>query len=133
MCTQHGLETKGWSAGAPFGVVGCDQLDQRCPGHDLIHLLQKLAFAGSLEVQVQAEVCLFHEKGSSQIWLTDGTNFWDLCRVSLEFQQNLAKLPLSVVVLVVRKNRVQDLEPLLLELAALFLDSARTAESGCRW
>lgn len=38
---------------------------------------------------------------------------------NLEFQQNLAKLPLSVVVLVARKNRVQDLEPLLPELAAL--------------
>jgi len=38
---------------------------------------------------------------------------------NLEFQQNLAKLPLSVVVLVARKNRVQDLEALLPELAAL--------------
>jgi predicted nuclease of predicted toxin-antitoxin system len=37
---------------------------------------------------------------------------------NLEFQQNLAKLPLAVVVLVARKNRVQDLEPLLAELAA---------------
>ena len=32
---------------------------------------------------------------------------------NLEFQQNLAKLPLAVVVLVARKNRIQDLEPLL--------------------
>jgi hypothetical protein len=38
---------------------------------------------------------------------------------NLEFQQNLAKLPIAVVVLVARKNRVQDLEPLLPELAAL--------------
>ena len=38
---------------------------------------------------------------------------------NLEFQQNLAKLPLAVVVLIARKNRVQDLEPLLPELAAL--------------
>ena len=37
---------------------------------------------------------------------------------NLEFQQNLAKLPLAVVVLIVRKNRIQDLEPLLPELAA---------------
>lgn len=35
---------------------------------------------------------------------------------NLEFQQNLAKLPLSVIVLVARKNRIQDLEPLLPEL-----------------
>ena len=35
---------------------------------------------------------------------------------NLEFQQNLAKLPLAVVVLVARKNRIQDLAPLLSEL-----------------
>ena len=83
MCAQHGHQRKGGPASLAFGVIGCDQLDQRCPGHDLIHLLQKLAFAGSLEAQVQAEVCLFHDKGFSQIWLAAGTNFWDLCRVSL--------------------------------------------------
>jgi predicted nuclease of predicted toxin-antitoxin system len=38
---------------------------------------------------------------------------------NLEFQQNLAKLPIAVVVLVARKNRIQDLEPLLPELTAL--------------
>lgn len=38
---------------------------------------------------------------------------------NLEFQQNLATLPIAVVVLVARKNRVEDLEPLLPELAAL--------------
>lgn len=37
---------------------------------------------------------------------------------NLEFQQNLARLPIAVVVLIARKNRVQDLEPLLPELAA---------------
>jgi len=36
---------------------------------------------------------------------------------NLEFQQNLAKLPIVVVVLVARKNRVQDLEPLQPKLA----------------
>ena len=36
---------------------------------------------------------------------------------NLEFQQNLAKLPIAVVILVVLKNRVQDLEPLLPQLA----------------
>jgi predicted nuclease of predicted toxin-antitoxin system len=40
---------------------------------------------------------------------------------NLEFQQNLAKLPIAVVVLIARKNRVQDLEPLLPELAALLV------------
>ena len=35
---------------------------------------------------------------------------------NLEFQQNLAKLPLAVVVLLARKNRIQDLEALLPEL-----------------
>ena len=37
---------------------------------------------------------------------------------NLEFQQNLATLPIAVVVLVARKNRIQDLEPLLPKLAA---------------
>jgi hypothetical protein len=41
---------------------------------------------------------------------------------NLEFQQNLAKLPIAVVVLVARKNRVQDLEPLLPELAVVLND-----------
>jgi len=34
---------------------------------------------------------------------------------NLEFQQNLAQLPIAVVVLAARKNRLQDLEPLLPE------------------
>lgn len=38
---------------------------------------------------------------------------------NLEFQQNLVKLPISVVVLLARKNRVQDIEPLLPELLRL--------------
>jgi len=38
---------------------------------------------------------------------------------NLEYQQNVAKLPVAVIVLIARKNRVQDLEPLLPELAAL--------------
>ena len=36
---------------------------------------------------------------------------------NIEFQQNLARLPMAVVVLVARKNRIQDIEPLLPELA----------------
>ena len=38
---------------------------------------------------------------------------------NLEFQQNLSKLPLAVVVLVARKNRIQDLAPLLPALGSL--------------
>lgn len=40
---------------------------------------------------------------------------------NLEFQQNLAALPIAVVVLVVRSTRIQDIEPLvpgLIELLA---------------
>lgn len=36
---------------------------------------------------------------------------------NLEFQQNLAQLPIAVFVLAARRNRLQDLEPLLPELA----------------
>ena len=38
---------------------------------------------------------------------------------NLEFQQNLTKLPLAIVVLVARKNRIQDLWPLLPALEQL--------------
>lgn len=84
MCTQHGRQRKkGGVFQSCLGVAWRNQFDQRCPGHDLIHLLQKLAFAGFLEVQVQSEGCLLHDKRFSQIWLTAGTNFWELCRVFL--------------------------------------------------
>ena len=41
---------------------------------------------------------------------------------NIEFQQNLATLPIAIVVLIARKNRVQDLEPLLPQLAALLIE-----------
>jgi len=41
---------------------------------------------------------------------------------NLEFQQNLAQLPIAVVVLAARRNRLQDLEPLLPELAIVLND-----------
>jgi hypothetical protein len=43
---------------------------------------------------------------------------------NLEFQQNLAKLPLAVVVPVARKNRIQDIEPLLPSLAKALIHLA---------
>jgi Domain of unknown function (DUF5615) len=39
----------------------------------------------------------------------------------LEFQHNLATLPIAVVVLIARKNRIQDLAPLLPELEPLLI------------
>lgn len=38
---------------------------------------------------------------------------------NIEFQQNLAALPISVVVLVVRRTRIQSIEPLVPELLSL--------------
>lgn len=38
---------------------------------------------------------------------------------SIEFQQNLTALPIAVVVLVVRRTRIQSIEPLVPELLAL--------------
>ena len=38
---------------------------------------------------------------------------------NLEFQQNPTKLPIAVVVLIARKNRIEDLRPLLPQLASL--------------
>jgi hypothetical protein len=50
---------------------------------------------------------------------------------NLEFQQNLAKLPVAVVVLVARKNRVQDLAPLLVWLSASPYTSAKQVRPSC--
>ena len=83
MNAQHGLKAKEWSACAPFGVVRCDQLDQLSPGHDLVHLLEKLAFANFLDVQAQLKGCLLQDKRFPQAWLATGTKSWELCRVSL--------------------------------------------------
>ena len=38
---------------------------------------------------------------------------------NIEYQQNLAALPISVVVLVVRRTRIQAISPLVFELLAL--------------
>ena len=43
---------------------------------------------------------------------------------NIEFQQNLAKLPLSVIVLVTKSNRIEDLDRLVPEL----FDSLQTLE-----
>ena len=43
---------------------------------------------------------------------------------SVKNEQNLALLPIAVVVLVARKNRVQDLEPLLPQLAEVLIHLA---------
>ena len=40
---------------------------------------------------------------------------------NIEFQQNLAALPISVVVLVVRRTRIQAIEPLVPELLSLLV------------
>ncbi len=41
---------------------------------------------------------------------------------NLEFQQNLSKLPIAVVVLVARKNRLPDIAPLIPKLMQLLDD-----------
>ena len=70
---QHDLKAKRRSVSAFLWVVRGNQRDQRCLGHDLIHLLQKLAFAGFLDVQTQAEGCLFYDEGFSSMWFAADT------------------------------------------------------------
>jgi len=41
---------------------------------------------------------------------------------NIEFQQNLAALPIAVIILVVRRTRIQTIEPLVPELLALLKD-----------
>jgi hypothetical protein len=44
---------------------------------------------------------------------------------NLQYQQNLSTLPLSVVVLVAKTNRIQDLRPLILQLQVVLSTLAR--------
>ena len=46
-------------ASVAFRVVRGNELDQCGPQLDPIHLLEKLAFVGFLDVQTQAQECLF--------------------------------------------------------------------------
>jgi hypothetical protein len=52
---------KGRAADAALlAVHGLDQVDQCCPRHDAVHLLEKLALARALGGQIQSQIGLLH-------------------------------------------------------------------------
>lgn len=74
---NHGLQRKREPAVFTFWVVRGDQLDQRGPGHNAVHLVQELALAGLFNAQVQIKAALFHGI-CFQVWLTHCSHIdWD--------------------------------------------------------
>ena len=57
--TEHGLQRERWPAVPAFGVVRCNEADQLGPGNDLFHLLEELALAGLLALQIKIQSNLF--------------------------------------------------------------------------
>lgn len=60
MNAQHCLQRKGRAAGSTLGVIRRDECDQRSPGNDALHLLQKLALAGFLQAEIEVQGGLLH-------------------------------------------------------------------------
>ncbi len=56
---QHGRQREGWTPLLAFGVVRRNQIDQRLPWDDFVHLLQELELAGFLHAQAQLKAYLF--------------------------------------------------------------------------
>lgn len=57
---------KGRPAFSFLRVVRRDQVNQRLPRNDFVHLLEELAFARFLHAQAQIKACLFH---GSMMWV----------------------------------------------------------------
>jgi hypothetical protein len=51
---------KGRPAGKALRVVRGNEFDQCGPRHHALHLLEKLAFAGFLEAEIEIQSSLFH-------------------------------------------------------------------------
>ena len=60
MDAQHGLQRERWSAVPAFGEVRCNEADQRGPGNDWFRLLEELALAGLLALQIKVQRSLFN-------------------------------------------------------------------------
>lgn len=58
--SQHGRQREGWAPLLAFGVVRRDQIDQRLPWDNFVHLLKEFALASFLHAQAQLKACLFH-------------------------------------------------------------------------
>lgn len=60
MDAQHGFERERRTPVVALGVVRGNQLDQRCPRHDVFHLFEKFTLARALETEVEVQGGLFH-------------------------------------------------------------------------
>jgi hypothetical protein len=57
---QHGRQREGGTPLLAFGAVRRDQIDQRLPWDNFVHLFQELALAGFIHAQAQIKANLFH-------------------------------------------------------------------------
>jgi predicted nuclease of predicted toxin-antitoxin system len=80
------------------------ELKAELPGHD-VRTVQEAGWSGLSNGELLARAV-----GSFDVFVTADQN--------LQYQQNLSALPVAVVVLVARSNRMQDLRPLLSGLLA---------------
>lgn len=78
------------------------ELKAELPGHDA-RTVQEAGWSGLSNGELLARAA-----GKFDVFVTADQN--------LQYQQNLSALPVAVVVLVARSNRMQDLRPLLPEL-----------------
>jgi len=89
------------------------ELKAELPGHD-VRTTQEMGWSSLKNGEL-----LERAAGQFDVFLTADQN--------LQYQQNLSKLPVAVVVLIARSNRIGDLRPLLPDLlAALLKPSSRT-------
>jgi hypothetical protein len=78
------------------------ELETELQGHDVL-TVQEAGWSGLSNGELLARAA-----GKFDVFVTADQN--------LQYQQNLAALPVAVVVLVARSNRMQDLRPLLPDL-----------------
>jgi predicted nuclease of predicted toxin-antitoxin system len=79
-----------------------DELQPELPGHE-VTTVRGMGWSGLKNGELLA--C---SAGKFDVFLTADQN--------LQYQQNLSKLPVSVVVLAAKSNRIQDLRPLIPKL-----------------
>lgn len=78
------------------------ELRYEIPGHD-VHYVREMGWSGLRNGEL-----LRRAETSFEVFLTADQN--------LEYQQNLEHLPVAVVVLIARSNRIEQLRPLLSRL-----------------
>ena len=80
---QHHFKGKRRAAVAPFGVVRRNQLNQRCPRHNLIHLFKQDLLARLHHHETQVKAALFHGSRSCPQRRVLTRSAKGFCRMSL--------------------------------------------------